>query len=261
MLFGPADMVTQRKLGERGRAGNPRLETALAAIERYAHASSCRQQLLCAHFTGTEEHEACGQCDACIDPASVVAPAPREVIAPLAASEQQVILEALAHVDRAIGKGNLVKALRGSQAKGVVAAGLMHLPQHGALAVHSEDAIAATIELLLRDRKLVRRGRKFPMLALPTTHGTPRTARAARTSKPTRTFHGIKLALETYRKQKARQLKWKSYMVFQRSTIVAIDAKRPASMHELAQIPGLGPARLARFGEDILALVRRHTSQ
>ncbi len=261
MLFGAADMVTQRKLSDRGRSGaDPRLESALAAIERYAHANQCRQQLLCAHFTGTDEHAACERCDACVDPDSVRALPPREVVAPLAASEMQVILDALAHVDRAVGKGNLVKALRGSQAKGVVAANLMHLPQHGALAAQSEEAIGATIELLLRDRTLVRRGRKFPMLALPTTRSTPRTARAARTSKPTRTFHGIKLALESYRKQKARQLKWKSYMVFQHATIVAIDARRPASMNELAQIPGLGPAKLARFGEDILALVRRHSS-
>ena len=104
------------------------------------------------------------------------------------------------------------------------------------------------------------RGRKYPMLALPTTKSAPRTTRAARTQRPTRTFHGIKLALDTYRKQKARQLKWKTYMVFQRATIAAIDARRPTTMQELAKIPGLGPAKLARFGEDILALVRQHAS-
>jgi superfamily II DNA helicase RecQ len=76
-----------------------------------------------------------------------------------------------------------------------------------------------------------------------------------------RTFHGIKLALDSYRKQKARQLKWKSYMVFQRQVIAAIDAQRPTTLAELAKIPGLGPAKLARFGDDILALVRKHAGQ
>jgi DNA helicase-2/ATP-dependent DNA helicase PcrA len=70
--------------------------------------------------------------------------------------------------------------------------------------------------------------------------------------------HGIKLALDTYRKQKARQLKWKSYMIFQRATIAAIDARRPRTVEELARIPGLGPAKIARFGDDILAIVQRH---
>jgi ATP-dependent DNA helicase RecQ len=195
----------------------------------------------------------------------VHAPPVREVAAPLGATEQQLILDVLVQIDRAVGKGNLVKALRGSQAKGVVAQGLLHVPQHGALAAHDEDAIAATIEQLIRERKLVRRGRKFPMIAIASAPAA-RNQRAARTSRPTRstrparTFHGIKLALDTFRKQKARQLKWKTYMVLQRATIAAIDARRPTTMHELAQIPGLGPAKLARFGEEILALVRTHAS-
>ncbi len=261
MLFGPGDLVTQRRLNERGRGGtDARLETALASIERYAHANRCRQQLLCGHFTGTDEHPACGSCDVCADPDGVRAPAPREVATALGSTEQQLILDVLAHIDRAVGKGNLVKALRGSHAKGVIAQGLVQIPQHGALASHDEDAIGATIEQLVRDRKLVRRGRKFPMIALPSARAPARNQRAARTSRPTRTFHGIKLALDTFRKKKARQLKWKTYMVLQRATIAAIDARRPTTMHELAQIPGLGPAKLARFGEEILALVRTNTS-
>lgn len=65
------------------------------------------------------------------------------------------------------------------------------------------------------------------------------------------------LALDSYRKRMARQLKWKTYMVFQRGVIAAIDQQRPTSKEALARIPGLGPAKIARFGDDILAVVRR----
>ena len=68
----------------------------------------------------------------------------------------------------------------------------------------------------------------------------------------------MKFALDTYRKQKARQLKWKAYMVLQRATIAAIEARRPRTKAELLAIPGLGPAKVARFGDDILALVARN---
>ena len=64
--------------------------------------------------------------------------------------------------------------------------------------------------------------------------------------------------LDSYRRRMARQLKWKSYMVFQRGVIAAIDQQRPMSIEALARIPGLGPAKIARFGDDILAVVRRH---
>jgi ATP-dependent DNA helicase RecQ len=64
--------------------------------------------------------------------------------------------------------------------------------------------------------------------------------------------------LDRYRRRMARELKWKAYMVFQRSVIAAIDKQRPDSPDALARIRGLGPAKIERFGEDLLAAVRRH---
>jgi ATP-dependent DNA helicase RecQ len=266
MLFGAADLMTQRRLGERGGTLHPRLEDALAAIERYANGRECRQQVLCGHFVDANgaDQPTCGRCDVCVDPDSILVVPEREPVQALPASEQQLIVDAVSQLARSIGKTNLARALRGSKAKAMTAHGLLHLPQHGALAHHSEASIIAAIESMIADRRLIRRGRKYPTVALPgaaakrAPSSTPRNARAARSSRPTRTFHGIKLALDSYRKQKARQLKWKSYMVFQRSTIAAIDARRPRTVDELARIPGLGPAKIARFGDDILAIVSRH---
>ncbi len=284
MLFGASDLMTQRRLGERGGTLHPRLEDALAAIERYAHGRECRQHVLCSHFAPpvpplfaatTPAADVCGRCDVCVDPDSLLVIPTREPIESLPATEQQLIIDAVSQLSRSIGKTNLARALRGSKAKAMTAHGLLHLPQHNALAHRSEASIIATIEELIRARRLIRRGRKYPTVALPgaaarrssrtssaspspSASAAPRNARFARSSKPTRTVHGIKLALDTYRKQKARQLKWKSYMVFQRSTIAAIDARRPRTVEELARIPGLGPAKIARFGDDILAIVQRH---
>jgi ATP-dependent DNA helicase RecQ len=288
MLFGAADMVTQRRLHD---GGDHRHDAALAALERYAHAASCRQQLLCAHFTGEADHAACGRCDACADPAAVRArgearggsagrdgrdgrggPDGRDASGAgraLGASAQQVILEAVAAVGRKVGRVNLARALRGSHAKAVVAQGLVRIPQFGVLAEADEAAIVATIDQLIGDRRLVRRGRKYPTIALP----APRTSRAGRAARADRSAASgsrppaprrprpatsrVTLELDTYRRRMARQLKWKTYMVFQRNVIAAIDQQRPTSKEALARIPGLGPAKIARFGDDILAVVRR----
>ena len=40
--------------------------------------------------------------------------------------------------------------------------------------------------------------------------------------------------------------------------ILAIDREEPGSHEALARIPGLGPAKIERFGDDILQLVREH---
>ena len=47
-------------------------------------------------------------------------------------------------------------------------------------------------------------------------------------------------------------------MVFQRKVLLEIDRVEPQSLAELERIPGLGPAKVERFGDDILELVRAH---
>jgi ATP-dependent DNA helicase RecQ len=65
-------------------------------------------------------------------------------------------------------------------------------------------------------------------------------------------------ALDNYRRRKARALGWKTYMVFQKNVMLAIDRDEPDSLEALERIPGLGPAKLERFGDEILELVRTH---
>ena len=269
LLFGPGDLMTQRKLqtgGSTSAASELRTEQALAAVERYARAARCRQAMLCAHFTGTDDHPACGVCDACVDPDAVaVEVAPRPAVAPLADEARQVILDAVARLRKPVGKGNLARALRGSKAKGL--GELIHLPEYGRLKAAGEDEVIATIEALIRERRLARRGQKYPTVWLAgrpvrPAEARPERAAAGPAARPARGRRprgsDVARELDRYRRKMARELNWKSYMVFQRRVIAAIDQQRPSSREALARIPGLGPAKIARFGDDILALVRRH---
>lgn len=248
--------MTQRRLrnGASGKS-DQRSEEALVAIERYATGSACRQRVLCAHFTGTADHAACERCDACTDPDRERDDRQRTPAATLGALERQLILDAVGFLNRPIGKGNLAKALRGSKSKAMSAHGLLHLPQYGQLAAISEESITETVEQLIRERRLVRRGRKYPTVSMPGA-ATSR-ERSSQTSRPPRTS-SIMRDLDAYRRKMARALKWKAYMIFQRATIAAIDKQRPTSREALARIPGLGAAKIARFGDDILAVVKRH---
>ncbi|MEO8551474.1 MAG: HRDC domain-containing protein, partial [Kofleriaceae bacterium] len=174
--------------------------------------------------------------------------------------EQQLILATLAAHGRPVGKGTLAKALRGSRAKPVIVNGLDRLVQHGALPACSEDDLVATIEQLVRERRLVHRGRKFPTVTLPKASSQPRSTRTgfARRGRDGSRSSSITVELDRFRKQKARELKWKPYMVFQNRTIVALDRTRPDSLAALSRIAGLGPNRIARFGDELLGIVRRY---
>jgi superfamily II DNA helicase RecQ len=49
------------------------------------------------------------------------------------------------------------------------------------------------------------------------------------------------------------------FIVFHDSTIEAIAAHRPRSIAELRRVPGIGPLKLDRYGEEIIGVVVRES--
>ncbi len=288
MFFGRADMATQRRLSQSGTTGGvlqKRREDALGEIERYATQSRCRHAALVSHFSeeGGESPAgspaACGRCDVCLgedeqvdsgaqgDSSVPSAPLPPE-------DAMEVIVRAVGRLTRPVGRRNLAQALRGGKAKTLSRGGLLAMPEYGTLSEYSVDALLQGIDELLRIGRLDRSGRKYPTVWIPgkpvrtksrppgsSAEGVARgggpSLRTARTNS--RRYGGdIARALDNYRKRRARALGWKTYMVFQKNVMLSIDRDEPDSLEALAEIRGLGPAKIERFGEDILDIVRTY---
>jgi len=62
-------------------------------------------------------------------------------------------------------------------------------------------------------------------------------------------------ALRSWRADTARELGQPAYCVFTDATLGAIAEQRPAGLQALEALPGIGPAKLERFGDDVLRLV------
>ncbi|MFE2756843.1 ATP-dependent DNA helicase UvrD2 [Actinosynnema sp. NPDC059335] len=62
--------------------------------------------------------------------------------------------------------------------------------------------------------------------------------------------------LRAWRADRARELKVPAYVVFTDATLVAIAEQRPEDVAGLVSISGIGAAKLDRYGDDVLALVR-----
>jgi DNA helicase II / ATP-dependent DNA helicase PcrA len=60
-------------------------------------------------------------------------------------------------------------------------------------------------------------------------------------------------ALKAWRLRRAREDEVPAYLVFHNSTLEKIAGRRPRSLAELAAVPGVGPAKLDRYGDDVLA--------
>jgi ATP-dependent DNA helicase RecQ len=185
--------------------------------------------------------------------------------ADLPADALAIVVRAVGQITRPVGKTNLARALRGSRARALARGGLLAMPEHGALAEYSEGSIAAAIDALVGEGRLRRTGRKYPTVWLPgrplrapRESGETGKATSAPRARSNRWGGPVARALDNYRRRKARALRWKTYMVFQHNVLLAIDRELPDSRDALAKIPGLGPAKLERFGDDILELVRQH---
>ena len=272
LYFGVSDLVTQRQIGRSSsHALNKRKATALQAIEAYARGEDCRQQLICGYFTGDKPEDTCGKCDVCTDSSGVLdafeqfeersGTRTKQVAEPLSAGEKETILSAAAGLTRPVGKTNLAKALRGSRAKTLRKGGLLKLGEHGSLQHHTETSLVAAIEELLKSGGLETRGRKYPTVWLagrPIREKKDAGATQGRASGRRKLGSTLARELDNYRKRQARSLGWKTYMVFQKKVIDAIAETKPRSLYELEYIRGLGPAKISRFGQDIINLVDRH---
>jgi ATP-dependent DNA helicase RecQ len=62
-------------------------------------------------------------------------------------------------------------------------------------------------------------------------------------------------ALKGWRTERARRDKVPPYVVLHDRNLEAIAARRPASLAELARCPGIGPAKLERYGDELLAVL------
>ncbi len=61
--------------------------------------------------------------------------------------------------------------------------------------------------------------------------------------------------LKEWRKQQASDEKVPAFCVFTDATLVAIAESRPTDQQSLIKIPGLGQAKLTKYGEQVLAIM------
>ena len=72
------------------------------------------------------------------------------------------------------------------------------------------------------------------------------------------TDEALHVALREWRKATAAANRKRPFRVFPERTLQDLVAKKPTTTSELKEVWGLGPARLARHGDEVLAVVREY---
>ncbi len=78
---------------------------------------------------------------------------------------------------------------------------------------------------------------------------------ATLTRRPAEPDDPLYAALKKWRLQRAAADAMPAYVVFHNSTLAEIAGRRPRDLLELGAVPGVGPAKLERYGDEVLAVL------
>ncbi len=79
--------------------------------------------------------------------------------------------------------------------------------------------------------------------------------RAAPAPKSVEPDDPLYTVLKKWRLEQAKAEERPAYVIFHNSTLAEIVRRAPRSRQELAEVPGIGPAKLERYGDDVLAVL------
>ena len=270
MAYGMQDVALQHaRIAESGAGESQKVLEAqrLTALLAYCEAPRCRRQVLLAYFG--EERGPCGNCDVCDNPPEFWD----------GTEAAQMALSAIYRTGMRFGVGHLTDILRGkatdkirqyghdqlptfgvgarlddatwkSVFRQLAAAGLIHID----LASHGALQLAGDSREVLRGLRPVDFRRKAQPAASGRTAGDIR-RRGAGSGPVIAEESGLWSALKDKRRELAREQGVPPYAIFHDRTLAEIHERLPANLTEFAAIPGVGQAKLSRFGPVFLALL------
>jgi ATP-dependent DNA helicase RecQ len=119
------------------------------------------------------------------------------------------------------------------------------------LAGHGGLSIAPAGRDFLRNKPVL-------MLRVPPATRVRRVASSAAQSAIAEADRALFQALRQKRTELARAQNVPPYVIFHDRTLVELAAARPASRAQMASVPGIGEAKLTRYGPAFLAVIAEH---
>ncbi len=287
LLFNHADVrLREFLIASSGSDGPPRPAPVveaererLRAMMSYAYARGCRRAFLLGYF-GDEVHRCGGEalpCDTC---------AARHDDPPLSDEDHSIVrkvLSCVARLNGAFGRKRIALCLAGSDAREVVEAGLHRVSTFGALRGRPVAWVLDVLGTLEAAGLLVPEGDEYPCLRITAAGREVMLDRARMQSAlpPERAVTAVKRVrvaratgagggdgddgpvdeplfarLRELRAKLARAEQLPAYCVFHDRTLAELARQRPATLDEMAEVPGVGPSKLAKYGAAFLDALR-----
>lgn len=268
LCYGLGDMVLLKQMIEQGEAAEERKRLERAKLDHllgYCESMQCRRQVLLAGF-GETYPKPCGNCDNCLTPAAAWD----------ATVASQKALSCVYRSGQRFGVGHLLDILRGSENERIkqlghdqlstygigrdldertwrgvfrqlVAASLLEVDSEGHGGLRLTDA---SRQVLKGERQVMMR-RENPAAGRERERGTQRTGLPVQPQDLT-----LFNALRGLRAELAKEQNVPAFVIFHDSTLRNIAEQRPTSIDALSYIGGIGGGKLARYGAQLIEIVR-----
>jgi ATP-dependent DNA helicase RecQ len=273
LAYGIQDVIALRQMADKSDADESykRIERQkIQSLLGFCELTSCRRQALLRYF-GETLAQPCGNCDICLHP----------VEAWDATVEGQKALSTVFRTGQRFGVGYLLDVLLGkdnerikrfrhdelsvfgvgkdcdeavwrSVFRQIIAQGLVQVDDHGSLRLTE----TATPILRGRERLLLRKE-----LREPRERKKKRRSGAARGSATaavalSRDQSELYAALAQYRQKMAQEASLPAYCIFHNATLQELARSQPLTTGEMRGVPGIGDAKLAKYGDGFLSIIR-----
>src|SRR5450759_3532714 len=271
MTYGLGDVASMRQMIDSGDAPEERkrLERQkLDALLGYCESTACRHQTVLRYF-GEEHPGNCSECDNCLEPVDTWD----------ATQAAQMALSCVYRTGQRFGAGHLSDVLIGKATERVEKFNHQRLSTFGIgkelsaaqwSSVYRQLVASGLLESdieaygglkLTEAARPILRGEQSVWLRRDADPIKRKVQRAERTTKAREPFAGANddhlwLALKAKRMELAREQGVPPYVIFHDSTLLEILNHRPATLEEMAQVSGVGQAKLARYGDAFLGVLR-----
>jgi ATP-dependent DNA helicase RecQ len=270
MLYGPDDIALRSRFIAESDAPEPRKymeRQKLDSLLGLAETAGCRRQVLLSYFGDVSQP--CGNCDTCA--------APPQLFDGTIATQK--VLSCIYRTGERFGQAYIVEVLLGVENERILQNGHHKISTFGIGKGHDfrtwRAVIRQAIALRLVEIDLAGHGglyiadggraflRDKPKLMLRVAQAVrPQTKKETRNQAPAavnETDRELFQSLRHKRMEIARLQNLPPYVIFHDKTLIELAAARPKSRAEMASVPGVGEAKLDRYGPAFLSVIAAHS--
>ncbi|MCG8541645.1 MAG: DNA helicase RecQ [Clostridia bacterium] len=262
LLYAPQDILLQKFMIEQSLLSPERQKNEYKRLQKvvdYCHTPKCIRKYILEYFGEEDTSHECGNCSTCKDDREL------EDIT----IEAQKIFSCIYRMKERFGTTLVAQVLRGSKNKRVREFGFDNLSTYGIMKEYSEKEIKDIVNLLIAEGYIGLTEDQYPVIklkpmAVSVLKGKERVFQKVQKKKEkekTISDNSLFEILRRLRKEISNRENVPPYIIFADSTLREMSKYYPQDYDSILNIKGVGEAKLKRYGDEFLDVIRRYVEE